>query len=80
MIRSFEAAMALDTVRNEYLFHSQLHQWFVEGEDTEAIEALNDRVYAQLFLTPNSDPWLGLNPADIYSAIDNDGIRSGIGN
>ncbi len=26
-LRNFEAAMAEDTIRNEFLFHSQIHQW-----------------------------------------------------
>ncbi|MFQ4141228.1 hypothetical protein [Chlorogloeopsis sp. ULAP02] len=75
LIRNFEAAMALDTVRNEYMLHRQIHQWFVQGNQTTNVEALNERVYAELFLTPSSDPWLGLAPNDIYSAIDNEGIR-----
>ncbi|MBW4521851.1 MAG: hypothetical protein KME16_19385 [Scytolyngbya sp. HA4215-MV1] len=75
LTQKFEAMMALDTVRNEYLLHSQLHQWFVQASATRNVDVLNERVYAQLFLTPSSDPWLGLASEDIYSAIDNDGIR-----
>ncbi|MBN3960227.1 hypothetical protein [Nostoc sp. NMS8] len=75
IVKKFEATMALDTVRNEYMLHSQIHQWFIQGRQTRSVEALNDKVYAQLFLTPSSDPWLGLFPTDSYSAIDNDGIR-----
>jgi hypothetical protein len=74
IVKNFEAAMALDTVRNEYMLHSQIHQWFMQGRRTRTVEALNQQVYAQLFLTPSSDPWLGLSPTDSYSAIDNDGI------
>ena len=40
----------------------------------EDMETLNARVYASLFLTPRSDPWLGLAP-DVYSAIEGDGQR-----
>ncbi|OLP19777.1 hypothetical protein BST81_04390 [Leptolyngbya sp. 'hensonii'] len=75
LLSKFEAVIALDTVRNEYLLHNQIHQWFVEGQTTDQVETLNDRVYSQLFLTPSSDPWLGLLPADGYAAIENDGIR-----
>ncbi|MBD2250373.1 hypothetical protein [Nostoc parmelioides] len=75
LVKNFESVMALDTVRNEYMLHSQIHQWFVEGNQTNDVAILNEKVYAQLFLTPNSDPWLGLAPDGIYSAIDNDGIR-----
>jgi hypothetical protein len=74
IVKNFEAAMALDTVRNEYMLHSQIHQWFMQGRRTRTVEALNQQVYAQLFLTPSSDPWLGLSPTDSYSAIDNDGV------
>ncbi|MFN6464281.1 MAG: hypothetical protein RMZ41_021040 [Nostoc sp. DedVER02] len=75
IVKKFETTMALDTVRNEYMLHSQIHQWFMQGKQTSNVEALNEQVYAQLFLTPSSDPWLGLFPSDSYSAIDNDGIR-----
>ena len=34
------------------------------------------RVYSELFLTPKSDPWLGLVPPGVYSGIENDGIVS----
>jgi hypothetical protein len=75
IVKNFETAMALDTVRNEYILHSQIHQWFMAGNQTKNVQTLNQQVYAQLFLTPSSDPWLGLFPNDGYSAIDNDGIR-----
>jgi hypothetical protein len=74
LVQKFESSMALDTVRNEYLLHSQLHRWFMEGRTTRSVNQLNDRVYAELFLTPKNDPWLGLAPADIYSAIEKDGL------
>ncbi|MDF5739807.1 MULTISPECIES: hypothetical protein [unclassified Nostoc] len=75
VVRNFETAMALDTVRNEYTLHSQIHQWFMQNNATTNVNVLNEKVYAELFLTPNSDPWLGLTSSDNYSAIDNDGIR-----
>ncbi len=68
-------AIALDTVRNEYILHRQIHQWFVQGNQTSNLDALNEKVYAELFLNPSSDPWLGLAPDDVYSAIDNDGVK-----
>lgn len=74
VIEKFENYMALDTVRNEYQLHSQIHEWFIRGIGTNNIDTLNERVYSQLFLTPSSDPWLGLLPQDAYTAIENDGI------
>ena len=54
--------------------HRQIHQWFVDGTAPGELEALNERVYAELFLTPSSDPWLGLMPAGVYTALTNDGV------
>lgn len=74
-VENFEDAIALDTVRNEYLLHTQLHQWFIEEADTQTVEIFNAKVYADLFLTPDSDPWLGLRSESAYSAIEADGLR-----
>ncbi|AFZ55844.1 hypothetical protein H6G54_27015 [Anabaena cylindrica FACHB-243] len=74
VIRNFETVMALDTVRNEYILHRQIHQWFLEKNETSDVNQLNEKVYAELFLTPSSDPWLGLANNDTYNAIDNGGI------
>jgi hypothetical protein len=74
VIRNFENVMALDTVRNEYVFHRQIHQWFLQGNGTADVNQLNEKVYAELFLTPSSDPWLGLTNNNAYNAIDNGGI------
>ena len=78
VVESFERAIAQDTVRNEYVFHAQIHNWFANGEvinsslingNTESLSALNRRVYDQLFLTPASDPWLGLVNENVYTGI-----------
>jgi hypothetical protein len=74
MISNFQSVMAVDTVRNEYILHRQIHQWFIEENKTNNVNLLNDKVYTELFLTPNYDPWLGLMNNDSYSAIDNDGV------
>ena len=73
VVNSFERTIAQDTVRNEYIFHAQIHNWFANGEfmnsDASALTALNRRVYDQLFLTPASDPWLGLVNDNVYTGI-----------
>lgn len=73
MVRNFEQLVALDTVRNEYLFHAKIYEW-LQTDSFKSVDELNERVYAELFLTPSSDPWLGLFPADTYTAIQNEGI------
>lgn len=75
MVRSLESSIAVDTVRNEYQLHRQIHQWLAAGEQFD-VENFNERVYTQLFLTPSSDRWLGLAPADTYSALPNAGVAT----
>lgn len=74
-VNRFESLMAMDTVRNEYLMQPQVYQWLIESPANN-LEALNEQVYSQLFLTPSSDPWLGLLPADGYTAIENEGVKN----
>lgn len=76
MLDDFESAIARDMVRNEYYFHTLIHQWLEEDHDSKLatdVEALNKRVYTELFLTPDYDEWLGLVPADTYTALEKDG-------
>lgn len=76
MTRTFRRSVSIDTVRNEYDLHRTVHAWFAQGEAGDDVERLNERVYDELFLTPSSDPWLGLVPGDAYSALDGGGITS----
>lgn len=75
LVTNFERYLAFDTVRNEYMMHSKLHAWL--GTQMLArydVESLNEKVYKDLFLTPSSDPWLGLYSPDTYTALENGGI------
>jgi|GEM_PF-355982 len=73
-LQNFEHSIAEDTVRNEYLLHLQIHEWLATNPQLATdVEALNQKVYAELFLTPNQDPWLGLVPENIYTALEDDG-------
>jgi hypothetical protein len=60
----------VDTARNERVLHRLLHAWFATGAAGPDLAPLNARVYSELFLTPASDPWLGLLPAATYSALE----------
>jgi hypothetical protein len=77
MVRSLQTSIALDTVRNEYTLHRTIHQWLAREDATRDVDELNERVYTSLFLTPSSDPWLGLAPRDTYTALKNDGMVKG---
>lgn len=72
VVAGFEGLMALDTVKNEYRFHARLHTWLAESSPDMA--SLNARVYEELFLTPATDPWLGLVPPQIFTGLDADGL------
>jgi hypothetical protein len=74
LVNKFQKLIAIDSIRNEYLLHSQLHQWLMGDRFSSDVESLNARVYEQLFLTPKSDRWLGLMPGDGYTGIDRDGV------
>jgi hypothetical protein len=74
LVRKFQVLVALDTVRNEYLMHTKLYTWLRNDPARDDVEKLNKKVYDELFLTPQSDPWLGLFSSDLYTALDNGGV------
>lgn len=74
LLRNFQESLAVDSVRNEYEFHYAIHGWFANGEVPADLDAFNSRVYSELFLTPDSDPWLGLALEDVYTAIPSGGL------
>jgi hypothetical protein len=73
-LQNLEQYLALDSVRNEYMMHTKLHGWFATGAALGDVERLNEQVYAELFKTPSSDPWLGLYSPDVYTALEGGGI------
>ena len=74
LVEKLEQNIALDTVRNEYLLHTKLYAWLISDRNRTELEALNKKVYAELFLTPATDPWLGLLSPDTYMALEGGGI------
>jgi hypothetical protein len=75
MLQRFQESIALDTVRNEYLLHTKVYPWLWNDPNRTNLEKFNDKVYAEVFLTPGTDPWLGLLTKDVYVGIDNGGVR-----
>ena len=75
LVKNFQELIALDTVRNEYLLHTKLYPWLLRDPSRTDLEKFNEKVYAELFLTPRTDPWLGLFEKDIYMGIDNGGVQ-----
>ena len=73
LLRQFQAALVGDTVRNELGLHSVVHRWFAAAPPA-SLEALNDRVYTELFLTPFSDPWMGMLESGTYTGLERGGV------
>lgn len=73
LIQKLEKYIALDTVRNDFLFHPQLYSW-LNDENVTDVERFNTRVYAEIFKTPDSDKWLGMYAPDVYTALDGGGL------
>ncbi len=63
-----------DSLRNELTMHRVIHEWLADPTSGATDYArLNERVYTELFLTPASDPWLGLRADDVWDAIESAG-------
>ncbi len=74
LVKKLEMNIALDTVRNDYLLHPKLHEWLVLDPARDDLGRFTEKVYAELFLTPASDPWLGLFEPETYMALENGGV------
>jgi hypothetical protein len=69
LLDNLRRTVASDTASNEYDLHRRVHEWFANGEVSD-LYSLNERVYDELFLTPSSDPWLGLRSDSIFTGIE----------
>ena len=74
LLGQFQELVALDTVRNEYRMHTQIRAWLIADRGRSDLATFNAKVYTELFITPKADPWLGLLPADVYTALENGGV------
>jgi len=68
LLQNLRRTVASDAVFNDVDLHRRIHQWFADGAVTD-LDSLNERVYRELFLTPSDDPWMGLKPPTIFTAI-----------
>ncbi|HZE67943.1 MAG TPA: hypothetical protein VE135_00205 [Pyrinomonadaceae bacterium] len=74
LVQKLQWSIAMDTVRNEYMLRPKLHAWLAVDPARANLDALNEKVYAELFLTPKTDPWLGLFSPEIYNGLDGAGV------
>ncbi|HMT08305.1 MAG TPA: hypothetical protein PKA82_09900 [Pyrinomonadaceae bacterium] len=74
LFAKLDSFIALDTTRNDFLYHTKLYEWLNSDRGNENLEEFNARVYADIFKTPGTDKWLGLYASDVYTALDGNGI------
>lgn len=67
---SLVANATADGLRNELMMRRAIHMMFVNDESVTGFDALNARVYTEIFRTPANDPWLGLRAPDVWDAIE----------
>lgn len=75
LLEMLQENVALDTIRNVYMLRTKLHAWMMVDRTRNNLEAFNQKVYAELFLTPSSDPWMGLFSPDVYVGLQNSGLK-----
>jgi hypothetical protein len=73
LVKNLEDFAALDTTLNDYIFRTKIFSVLSENNNNR-LEQINERIYAEIFLTPRSDEWLGLYSPDVYTALDGNGI------
>jgi len=70
MIARFARNALADSALNQLRLRVQIHELLAKGSTDFA--TINDAIYASVFHTPKSDPWLGLRGVD-FSGLPNDG-------
>ncbi len=77
MMRELKSHVQLDSVRDYFWLRSEVLQVLIEQHayspsGTLSLGRVNDMVYANIFLTPKDDPYLGLQTNGV-AAVDDDG-------
>jgi hypothetical protein len=73
-VEKLQQSIAMDTVHNNYQLRRRILSWLSASPGQVDVNELNRRVYAELFLTPASDPWLGMLPEATYTGLNADGV------
>jgi hypothetical protein len=73
MVARLEQHIVADTALNQFRLRPAIHRRIVEHGETR-FAALNGWIYADVFATPSSDPWLGLLPRTDFTGLPGDGV------
>ncbi len=73
-VAGLAGSVAEDELHNELHLRVVLHRWLADEKTSRAFETLNARVYRDLFLTPRTDPWIGLLDEEVYDGVIEAGV------
>ncbi len=73
LVQPIEPLIARDTVFNLYALQTKIDDWFTQASVPSSYDDMTKRIYAEAFQMPLHDPWLGLSPDTLYTALDNGG-------
>jgi hypothetical protein len=73
LLHKLETNIAADTASNKFEMEIPIHALFAQGKEGD-FESLNRTIYDKLFLTPKSDPYLGLGSDGVFTGLNNGGI------
>lgn len=74
LLQNLNVFVALDTTRNDFLMRPEIYETISNNRRLPNLEIVNEQIYAQVFLTPKTDEWLGLYTPTLYTALDGNGI------
>ncbi|MBS1118226.1 MAG: hypothetical protein H6Q90_454 [Deltaproteobacteria bacterium] len=73
MIARLELNVVADTARDELQLRAQIRSHIIEAGDLR-FDSLNTWIYADVFHTPKTDPWLGLLGRTDFTGLPGDGV------
>lgn len=73
MLLRLEQALIADTALNQFVLRQSARR-LITSQRIVDFAALNDWIYANVFHTPKSDPWLGLLPRTDFTGLPGDGV------
>ena len=75
MLIRLEEHILADSSLDELRLRPEIHDYLAGGKPAD-FASLNRFVYAEVFHTPDSDPWLGLLPRTDFTGVPGDGVTA----
>jgi hypothetical protein len=76
MIARLEYSVIADTALDELQLRQQIRSHLIGSREIPSFDKLNEWIYAEVFHTPKSDPWLGLVPRTDFTGLPGDGVAT----